>query len=251
MDVAYTREIALYQRDELKRTGQYDWFTKAVMPAVPTLIAMTKRGIKVDAERRARWLEELSADETEREARWRILTGGVHPASPKQVSEYLYDTLGLPVQYGATGGRSADINSLRELLAYVAGRPDTEQNRFGPVLKGLIDYRTVAKLRSTYAERALGGDGCIHPSYLPASKDEEGIDGKGLAGTGRITSRDPNIQNQPIQVTLSWWRRTILKLSLGLLRLSLVMGRSSRHSREMYMLEQWNSCIAIEYERRM
>lgn len=197
MDAAYTREIALYQVEELKRTGQYEWFTKAVMPAVPVLIAMTKRGIKVDAERRARWLEELSSDENEREARWRILTGGVHPGSPKQVSEYLYDTLGLPVQYGSTGGRSADINALKELLAHVRGRGDGNKDRAIAVLEGLVAYRTVAKLRSTYAERALADDGCIHPSYLPASKDEEGLDGKGLAGTGRITSRDPNIQNQP------------------------------------------------------
>ena len=197
MDAAYTRAIALYQVDELKRTGQYEWFTQSVMPAVPVLVAMTKRGIRVDAERRARWLEELSADETEREARWRILTGGVHPGSPKQVAEYLYDTRGLPAQYGSTGGRTADINALRELLAVVEGRTAPTKDYDLSVLRGLIEYRTVSKLRSTYAERGLGGDGCIHPSYLPASKDEEGIDGKGLAGTGRITSRDPNIQNQP------------------------------------------------------
>lgn len=199
MDVAYTRQIALYQQDELKRTGQYDWFTKAVMPAVPTLIAMTKRGIRVDVERRARWLEELSVDETEREARWRILTGGVHPSSPKQVAEYLYDTLGLPDQYGSTGGRTADVNAIKELLGYVRARGDREHDHSVVVLESLLGYRTVSKLRSTYAERGLAGDGCIHPSYLPASKDEEGIDGKGLAGTGRITSRDPNIQNQPLE----------------------------------------------------
>ena len=198
LDAARTREIALYQIEELKRTGQYEWFTQGVMPAVPTLIAMTKRGIKMDADRRTRWLEELSADETEREARWRTLTGGVHPASPKQVQEYLYGTLGLPAQYSATGGRSANIDALRELLAVLEGKGDGKSKRAIDVLRGLIEYRAISKLRSTYAERILGDDGCVHPSYLPASKDEEDLEyGKGLAGTGRITSRDPNIQNQP------------------------------------------------------
>lgn len=198
LDAFYTREIALFQKQEMERTGQLEWFTKGIMPALPVLIEMSKRGLKMDAERRVRWLEELTADEAEREARWRILTGGVHPNSPKQVQEYLYGTLGLPQQYGNTGGATSSVEALKDLLVYAAGRPEAERTKIGTVVQALLDYRGVAKLRTTYTEHPLGDDGCVHPSYLPASKDDENAEfGKGLAGTFRITTRDPNLQNQP------------------------------------------------------
>lgn len=197
-DAQRTREICLYQQVELKRTGQYEWFVNGMMPALPVLMDMTKRGIRMDDARRIEWLAELSAKEQELEARWQIVSGGAHPGSPKQVANYLYGGLGLPVQYGKEGGQTTNVEALTALVSWASGRPDAEQQRVLPVLNALLRYREVSKLRSTYTEHPLGDDGCIHPSYLPAAKDDDDKEfGKGLAGTGRITSRDPNVQNQP------------------------------------------------------
>jgi DNA polymerase-1 len=64
------------------------------------------------------------------------------------------------------------------------------------VLLTLLELRSVEKELRTYAEVELGTDGCVHPGFLPAGKDTDSF-GKGIAGTGRITASNPNIQNQP------------------------------------------------------
>jgi DNA polymerase-1 len=101
--------------------------------------------------------------------------------SPKQIQEILFDKLGLPVVKKTPSGiPSTDEEVLQELaLDY-------------PLPKLLLEYRGMAKLKSTYTDKLpLMVDrktGRVHTSYSQA-----------VAVTGRLASSDPNLQNIPIR----------------------------------------------------
>ncbi len=99
--------------------------------------------------------------------------------SPKQLSEILFDELNLPVVRKTKTGRSTDEETLRELsVAH-------------PVIPLLLDYRQLFKLVSTYVDalpKYVKEDGRIHSTF--------NVEG---AATGRLSSKDPNLQNIPIR----------------------------------------------------
>jgi DNA polymerase-1 len=103
-----------------------------------------------------------------------------NPASPKQLAEVLFGKLQLPVIKKTKSGPSTDVTVLEEL----ADRH--------PVPALILEYRSLAKLKGTYAD-ALGSlvnplTGRIHTSYNQA-----------VTATGRLSSSDPNLQNIPIR----------------------------------------------------
>ncbi len=101
--------------------------------------------------------------------------------SPKQIQEILFGKLGLPVKKKTPSGTpSTDEDVLQELaLDY-------------PLPKILLDYRGMAKLKSTYTDKlpqmVEQSTGRVHTSYSQA-----------VAVTGRLASSDPNLQNIPIR----------------------------------------------------
>ena len=101
--------------------------------------------------------------------------------SPKQIQEILFGKLGLPVKKKTPGGTpSTDEDVLQELaLDY-------------PLPKILLEYRGMAKLKSTYTDKLPlmvdAATGRVHTSYSQA-----------VAVTGRLASSDPNLQNIPIR----------------------------------------------------
>ncbi len=99
-------------------------------------------------------------------------------ASPKQLATVLFDQLGLT----ANKKRSTDADTLNEM---------TDAH---PIIDKILQWRSVAKLAGTYADtlpRQIGNDGRIHTTYLQTSTN-----------TGRLSSRDPNLQNIPIKTQL-------------------------------------------------
>jgi DNA polymerase-1 len=107
--------------------------------------------------------------------------GPFNLGSPKQLQEVLYDRLHLPV-LGKTpkGQPSTAENVLQELAESY------------PLPKLVLDYRALAKLKSTYTDKLPAEidprTGRIHTSYHQA-----------VAATGRLSSSDPNLQNIPIR----------------------------------------------------
>lgn len=192
-DVNATWDLYHALREALERDGQLAHFENVVMRTVPTLVEMTQRGIRMDTTRRDEWLEELRNEESQLGRTWHTHTGGIDLRSHVKLGRYLYDDLALPRQYNKYGGTTTDIGAIETLIASPAG----QDAKIRSMLQCLKALRDVSKLRSTYATHPLGDDQCIHPSYLPSRKDNDSGFGRGLAGTGRITSRDPNIQNQP------------------------------------------------------
>ena len=99
-------------------------------------------------------------------------------ASPKQLATVLFDELNLP----ANKRRSTDAESLNDLVEH------------HPIIEKILNWRSIAKLAGTYADalpHQIGADGRIHTTYLQTSTN-----------TGRLSSRDPNLQNIPVKTEL-------------------------------------------------
>jgi DNA polymerase-1 len=101
--------------------------------------------------------------------------------SPKQLQEILFGKLGLPVLRKTPTGQPSTAEDVLEELAVSFALP-----------KLILEYRGVAKLKSTYTdklpEQIDEETGRIHTSYH-----------QGVAATGRLSSSDPNLQNIPIR----------------------------------------------------
>jgi DNA polymerase-1 len=95
-------------------------------------------------------------------------------ASPAQLGVVLYDELSLPRH------KSTDADALAELEHPIAAK--------------VLEWRSLSKLAGTYADalpKQIASDGRIHTTYLQTSTN-----------TGRLSSRDPNLQNIPIKTAL-------------------------------------------------
>ena len=102
--------------------------------------------------------------------------------SPKQLGVALFEDLGLPAKKKTKSGYSTNADVL-ESLQYAH-----------PVIQMILDYRTYAKLKSTYCDglvKVIGDDGRIH-STLNQTETR----------TGRISSAEPNLQNIPVRSPL-------------------------------------------------
>ncbi len=149
------------------------------LPLMPILLGMERRGVLVN---RA-GLQNLSAifhDQLEKLSNEIYTTAGheFNIASPKQLGVILFDELQLP----ANKKRSTDAETLNEMI-------DAH-----PIIEKILNWRSIAKLASTYADalpRQIASDGRIHTTYLQTSTN-----------TGRLSSRDPNLQNIPIKTEL-------------------------------------------------
>ena len=153
------------------------------IPLIPVLVDMEKNGIGCHISE----LQTLASDLSERLAGIEeeiALRGGerINLNSPKQVAWLLFEKLGLPAGKKTKTGYSTDISVLEGLSAM--GAP------FDDVPNLLIEYRELAKMLSGFVhpleKSASEGEGTIHGVFEPA-----------VTGTGRLSSRDPNLQNLP------------------------------------------------------
>jgi DNA polymerase-1 len=152
------------------------------MPSMHVLYTMERNGVLLDSALLQIQSRELGEKLIALEARAHEAAGQpFNLNSPKQIQEILFDKLGLPVvKKTPSGTPSTDEEVLQELaLDY-------------PLPKILLEYRGMAKLKSTYTDKLpLMVDretGRVHTSYSQA-----------VAVTGRLASSDPNLQNIPIR----------------------------------------------------
>lgn len=157
-------------------------YTDIEMPLVPILSAVERHGALVDG----RLLKQHSAELADRlhtlkEKAWEQAGGEFNLDSPKQLQEILYTKLGLPVLKKTPKGAPSTAEPVLVDLARDYELPAT-----------LIEYRSLAKLKSTYTDKLPlqinTETGRIHTSYHQA-----------VTATGRLSSSDPNLQNIPIR----------------------------------------------------
>jgi DNA polymerase-1 len=168
----------------LQEQGAGGLFTDLEMPLVEVLAAMEQRGIGVDLQRLQAIGRELgTAMEGAREEVQELAGESFNLDSPKQVGEVFFGKLGLP------GGRKTKTGwaTGAEVLEELAG-----EHR---IVARLLEYRELAKLKSTYVEglqRELNpATGRVHTTFEQT-----------VTATGRLSSRNPNLQNIPIRTEL-------------------------------------------------
>ena len=151
-------------------------------PLVPVLFRMERTGVLVDRELLKIQSSELAARMLELQALAHAEAGGAFNVdSPKQLQEILFGKLGIPVSRKTPTGQPSTAEDVLEELAATY-----------PLPKLILEYRGIAKLKSTYTDKLPGqidpATGRIHTSYQQA-----------VAATGRLSSTDPNLQNIPIR----------------------------------------------------
>lgn len=182
------REYELWQvlKQEMQNRGQLELFTGTLMEALPTVIRMGEVGIPISRPRQEAWLNILGEQAREASRKWELLAGLVNFNSSSQIRD-MFKGLGVKLPRNGNGGESADKESLMRIrYAY----PEHEE-----LVDCLIHTRKVYKDISTYADITPLDDGRVHASFTPVAKDEDRM-GKELAGTWRITAKEPNLQNQ-------------------------------------------------------
>lgn len=153
------------------------------LPTVYVLQHMEREGIRVnrnslleygnDLGIRERALEQLIYDEAGTE---------FNINSPKQLGEILFERLELPGAKKTKTGYSTNVDVLNKL------------KKDYPIVSHVLDYRQVAKLKSTYADGLaafISDDGRIHGTFNQT-----------ITATGRISSTEPNLQNIPMRTEL-------------------------------------------------
>ncbi|MCH5584380.1 DNA polymerase I [Shimazuella sp. AN120528] len=175
--------FALY--DTLQKQLEENDLTKLLceleMPLAAVLADMEEFGVKVDKTQ----LEELGftfkekIDQLEKEI-IELAGTAFNINSPKQLSEILFEKLGLPVIKKTKTGYSTGADVLEKLA------PQHE------IVEKILHYRQVGKLYSTYIEglkKEIASDGKIHTRFNQT-----------IAATGRLSSTEPNLQNIPIRL---------------------------------------------------
>lgn len=167
---------------KLKENEQYELYYTLELPLARILGKMESAGIKVEASTLKAMGEELKEKLDVLEQTIYELAGETFNInSPKQLGVILFEKLGLPPIKKTKTGYSTAADVLEKL------KSEHE------IIKHLLEYRTLAKLQSTYIEGLQGvihdKDQKIHTRYQQA-----------LTATGRLSSTDPNLQNIPIRL---------------------------------------------------
>lgn len=166
----------------LQENEQFDLYKELELPLASILGSMESEGIKVDVDTLQKMGNDLTIklDEIEK-AIYELAGEKFNINSPKQLGVILFDKLGLPVIKKTKTGYSTAADVLEKL--------QTEHE----IVKHILDYRQLAKLKSTYIE------GLIKEVHDENSKVHTRFQ-QALTATGRLSSTDPNLQNIPIRL---------------------------------------------------
>lgn len=154
-------------------------------PFVSTLLRMEQNGIAVDGKFFAKFLEEVKIRLTSLTKEIYAIAGcEFNLNSPSQLGTVLFETLGLSTGKKTKTGYSTDEKVLSSLV-------DEHE-----IIKHILEYREVHKLFSTYIEPLLklsheSEDSRIHTSFIQTG-----------TATGRLSSKNPNLQNIPVRSDL-------------------------------------------------
>ena len=176
-------EVSLRLINTLSLDKAKDLYHTVEIPLISVLSSMESRGILLERKILKELSDELLADEKLLSSElFRLAGSEFNLSSPKQVGEFLYETLKCPVLTKTKGGAPSTSELVLEILAGPAYNTKAAQL--------LLEYRTVNKLLTTYTlplAKLIAEDGRIHTSYHQTA-----------VVSGRLSSSHPNLQNIPI-----------------------------------------------------
>ena len=178
---AYASSAKLEKR--LKENGLWSLFEEIEMPLVFTLYDMEKNGVKGEAEALKLYGDQLGDKIVELEKEiYEDANETFNINSPKQLGVVLFENMKIPGGRKTKTGYSTAADVLEKLA------PEY------PIVRDILEYRQLTKLKSTYADGLAGyiqEDGRIHGKFNQT-----------VTATGRISSTEPNLQNIPVRVEL-------------------------------------------------
>ena len=177
------RKAADVLEGKLTETGMDRLMREMEMPLSLVLYDMEREGVEVRREELKAYGDALVARIEELEKSIHAQAGvAFNINSPKQLGEVLFDTMKLPGGKKTKTGYSTAADVLEKL------------SEEAPIVKDILEYRQLTKLKSTYADGLavyIGEDRRIHTSFNQT-----------ITATGRISSTEPNLQNIPMRMEL-------------------------------------------------
>lgn len=181
-DADFTLRLHEVLRPQVKNDARLEFVYELEMKVSRVLFEIERTGVKIDATELGRQSHVLGQEMLELEQRAYTLAGQpFNLNSPKQLGEILFGRMQLPVVRKTAGGApSTDEEVLTKLAEDY------------PLPQVLLEYRGLAKLKSTYTDKlprmVNATTGRVHTHYAQAA-----------VITGRLASSEPNLQNIPVR----------------------------------------------------
>ena len=182
-DADITLQLADVLLPRLEQEGLMDLYRKVEMPLLSVLLDMELQGVAID-------IAHLHAFNLELANQIEILQTSIQDHagvpfnvdSPKQLGDVLFEHLAIPAKVKKT--KTGQYPTSEAVLSKLS---ETH-----PIVSEVLEYRKLKKLRSTYVEPlpslVIVETGRVHTTYMQI-----------VAATGRLSSKDPNLQNIPIR----------------------------------------------------
>mgnify|MGYP000432949570 CR=1 FL=1 len=171
-------------------------YTDIELPLCPVLARMEQAGFLVDRKALYDFGESLTSSiEQLQQSVWALAGEPFNIQSPKQLGSVLFERLMLPAGKKTKTGWSTNAAVLDKLRGK------------HPIVEQILDYRTLTKLKSTYADgllKEISADGRIHTNFQMT-----------VTATGRLSSTEPNLQNIPVRRELGAQIRKMFVASPG------------------------------------
>lgn len=171
-------------------------YTDVELPLCPVLARMEQVGFLVDRKALYDFGESLTSSiEQLQQSIWALAGEPFNIQSPKQLGSILFERLMLPAGKKTKTGWSTNAAVLDKLRGK------------HPIIEQILDYRTLTKLKSTYADgllKEISADGRIHTNFQMT-----------VTATGRLSSTEPNLQNIPVRRELGAQIRKMFVASPG------------------------------------
>ena len=169
--------------NKLKELKLYELYNNIEIPLIETLANIESNGMYLDKYKLSDFCSYLDEKICELTKKIYALAGEeFNINSPNQLGNILFDKLDLPYQKKNKTNYSTDKEVLESLI-------DKHE-----IISYILEYRSLAKLKSTYGEgllSSIGSDGRIHTTFMQA-----------VTATGRLSSVDPNLQNIPVRTDI-------------------------------------------------
>lgn len=201
LEYACMQSLALYLsyeplKSRLSEENMLSLYEKIEMPLTYVLYDMEKEGVLVEGDALKEYSVELGSKIEELESRIYEQVGETFNInSPKQLGEILFEKMGLKGGKKTKTGYSTAADVLEKLAAD------------NPVVADILEYRGLAKLKSTYADgltEFIDEGGRIHSSFNQM-----------ITATGRISSTEPNLQNIPMRTEMGRMIRKVFVAKEG------------------------------------
>ncbi|HRT67474.1 MAG TPA: DNA polymerase I, partial [Bacteroidota bacterium] len=180
----YLLRLAKILENELEKNNLLKLAQEIEFPLISVLADMEYTGVAIDVKNLRESSEQINAEITRLQKEiYRLAGMEFNIDSPKQLGSVLFEKLNLPIIKKTKTGYSTDMQVLTELAAA------------DPIINLIIDYRQLAKLKSTYID-------ALPKLVNPQTHKIHTTYNQTIAATGRLSSTDPNLQNIPVRSEL-------------------------------------------------